>query len=263
MSELAESILKCKVEGNILYLPPISDGPLANYNDVRKALLNAGAKYKRNTFVFPSDAQPFIDRLTSGQSVNIKKEFQFFPTPDDIADWLVELAEIKDGMCVLEPSAGQGAIVDAIYRAFPRSMKGPDDKPSVTIDYCELMPENLMILSKKCESDTRWRGSTSWMGQDFLNKPHSSFLYERIIANPPFSKNQDIDHIMKMWECLKPKGRVVSVASKHWQHSNNKKEKQFREFLSNMDATIHDIEAGRFKESGTMISCCVIVIDKP
>src|ERR1044071_1400290 len=102
MSELIESLRKCKVEGNIVFLPPISEGPLANYGDVRNTLLKAGAKYKKNTFIFPNDAQPYIDRLCGGESVNIQKETQFFPTPDKLADKLVDYACIRPGMAVLE-----------------------------------------------------------------------------------------------------------------------------------------------------------------
>jgi 16S rRNA G1207 methylase RsmC len=98
------------------------------------------------------------------------------------------------------------------------------------------------------------------IGSDFLKSETSQ--WDHIIANPPFSKNQDIDHITKMWKHLKDGGRLVSVASKHWQLSQNKREKTFATFLSNMDAEIHEIEAGRFKESGTMVSCCVIVLNK-
>lgn len=107
MNALAESLLKCRVEGNIVYLPSMSEGPLENYQDVRKALLNAGATYKRNTFVFPDEAQPYIDRIVSGESVNIKKEFQFFPTPKDIAEMMISyLPPVAQNAKVLEPSAG-------------------------------------------------------------------------------------------------------------------------------------------------------------
>lgn len=85
---------------------------------------------------------------------------------------------------------------------------------------------------------------------------------DRKIANPPFSKNQDIDHIRKMYECLKVGGRIVTIASKHWQISTNKKEAAFSEWLDKLDAEIIDVEAGEFKESGTSIATCIIVIDK-
>lgn len=262
-SDVIESLKRCKIEGNTLFLPPISEGPLENYQQVRQALLNAGATYKKNTFVFKSDAQPFIDRLTNGESVNIKKEFQFFPTPDDIADYLVSLAEIQDGMSVLEPSAGHGSIIEAVYRAFPRYMKGPNDAPCVTVDFFELMPENRQVLSKRCNSDPSWGSRTSWMGDDFLNPTQQHRGYHRVIANPPFSKNQDIDHIYQMWQHILPGGRLVSVASKHWQVSDNKKEKNFRQWLKKLKAEIIPIERGQFKESGTMVETCIIVINKP
>lgn len=260
--DIIDSLKRCRVEGNTLFLPPISEGPLVNYSQVRQVLLNAGATYKKNTFVFKSDAQPFIDRLTSGESVNIKKEFQFFATPADVADWLVELARIEDGMCVLEPSAGQGAIIEAIYRRFPRYMKGPNEDPCVTVDFFEFMPENRQVLSKRCNSDQSWGSRTSWMGDDFLNPTQQHIGYHRIIANPPFSKNQDIDHIYQMWKHLLPGGILVSVASKHWNFSSNKKEKKFREWINKNSAVVHSLDRGRFKESGTMAETCVIVIQK-
>ena len=242
-SDVIESLKRCKIEGNTLFLPPISEGPLENYQQVRQALMNAGATYKKNTFIFKSDAQPFIDRLTSGESANIKKEFQFFPTPDDIADHLVSLAGLQESDRILEPSAGQGAIVNAILRQNEHAI----------IECCELMPENADILLKAGYKVIR---------NDFMQITDRKSAYDKIIANPPFNKNQDIDHIFKMWECLKPGGRIVTIASKHWQHSNNKKEKQFREWLYMVGAEIISIDGGQFKESGTMVATCIVVINK-
>lgn len=248
MSQLAESLLKCKIEGNTLFLPNIKEGPLPNYNDVRKALLNAGATYKRNTFVFPSDAQPFIDRLTGGESVNVKKEFQFFATPAKLADRLVGLAKLNehDGRgfgSILEPSAGQGAIVKAIHEATGGTS---------VIGY-ELMDVNRDILKKI--------KGLNIIGDDFLKADESS-KYDYIIANPPFSKNQDIDHIRKMYAVCEGGGRIVTIASRHWQFSKNNKETQFREWLEDLGAQIIDLDKGEFQESGTMATSCIIVIDK-
>lgn len=243
MSALAESLLKCKVEGNVLYLPPMSDGPLENYQDVRKALLNAGAKYKRNSFVFPSDAQPYIDRLTGGENVNLKKEFQFFETPVGVADWLVELAELGPYDEILEPSAGQGAIVKAIQRA--------THEGRVVYGY-ELMDINKSVL--------KTIPGFNLLGSDFFE---CALKYDKIIANPPFSKNQDIDHINHMYDRLRSGGRLVSVASKHWQISNNKKEIEFSEWINEVNADVYELDQGTFKESGTLVSSVIVVIDKP
>ncbi len=243
MSELAESLKKCRIDGNVLHLPSKTDGELPNYGDVRTALLKAGAKYKSNTFIFPNDAQPYIDRLTGGESVNIAKQFQFYPTPTSIAKELIALAEISNYTSILEPSAGQGAIIKAIH----------DICPSVVVDYCELMGINQTVLSKI--------KGVNFLCDDFL-KLKSDIRYDRIIANPPFQKNSDIDHIKLMFSILKKGGILVSIASKHWQLSNNKKETEFRQWLEDIGAEIIEIEKGAFKESGTMISSLIIVINK-
>lgn len=245
MNELQESLRKCRVEGNVLFLPSINEGMLPNYKEVRQALLNAGATYKKNSFVFPNNAQAYIDRLMGGEKVNIKKEFQFFGTPKALADKLVKLSCIEMDSEILEPSAGHGAIVDAIVRVLP----------TIWVDCCELMDINRNVLSEHTNSRI--------ICEDFLKIPKKYLgYYDRIIANPPFNKNQDIDHIRKMYDCLKKGGRMVSIASKHWQLSENKKEKAFADWLDEKGAMIEDIPSGTFKESGTTVAGVIITIDK-
>jgi hypothetical protein len=65
-----------------------------------------------------------------------------------------------------------------------------------------------------------------------------------------------------MYEVCKPNGRIVTIASKHWQIASNKKETEFKQWLDVVGAEVHDIEAGAFKESGTSISACIICIEK-
>lgn len=233
------------MDGNVIFLPPISEGSLPNYSDFRKALLNAGAVYKKNSFVFPNEAQPYIDKLLSGTKVNIKKEFQFFGTPPSLAKRLVQLANPVKGDKILEPEAGQAAIVNAII----------DVLPDTRVDVCEIFDVNINILSK--------HPNTHFICEDFLKIPSEYFgYYDKIIANPPFNKNQDIDHIRKMYECLKTGGRVVSIASNHWRYSSNKKESAFKKWLDELCAMIIEVDAGEFKESGTSIATCIVIIDK-
>lgn len=249
MTPLQESLSKCKIKNNVLYLPNQDEYKLTNYNEVKKALMNAGAEYKRNTFVFPNDAQPYIDRLMGGESVNIKKEFQFFGTPKNLAERLVKLAKIKltDKLC--EPEAGQGAIIDEIIL----------QHPSNDIFICEKMDINLRILSKKYKDNSHVYFCHP-LNDDFLEFDGGGF--DKIIANPPFQNNQDISHIKKMYEVLAPEGRLVSMASKHWQLSKNRKETEFRNWLNKVNAEIIEVRAGTFKESGTNIAAVIIVIDK-
>jgi phospholipid N-methyltransferase len=162
-------------------------------------------------------------------------------TPE-IADRLVKLADIEDDNMILEPSAGQGAIIEAILRKHPNA----------NIGAIELMEVNSIILKKK--------GFTHLCG-DFLQQPAIEF-YDRIIANPPFSKNQDIDHVLHMYKCLTPGGILVSIMSEHWIKSNNRKEKDFKQWLLDQDYHTDIINRGEFKGSGTMVGCIIVKIRK-
>ncbi len=246
MTPLQESLSKCYLRGDTLILPRPDECVLENYQEVRTALLNAGATYSRNTFIFPNDAKPYIDRLMGGESVNIKKEFQFFATPDNLATYLVSLADIDYGQAILEPSAGQGAIINAIMNK--RGHGAP-------VYYCELMDVNKSVCEKI--------SNTVFLEDDFLQlREGQNMSFDRVIANPPFNKNQDIDHIRKMYEVCKKGGRIVTIASNSWRTGSQKKQVAFREWLDDIGAEVQDIERGAFKESKTMVSSCIVIINK-
>lgn len=243
--EAIETLKNSTIEGMIVKLP---EGQLDRkiYVEVKNKLELIGGKWKGGKisgFVFNEDPTELLQQIASGEKRNLKKEFQFFATPDHLADQLVELAEIEAGMEILEPSAGQGAIIKAIHRQL---------FDSYTVWAFEMMPVNQTFLNKIVGCRV--------LGSDFLTECDTSF--DRIIANPPFAKNQDITHVRKMFDQLKPGGRLVSIMSKHWQWASNKKEVEFRKWLEDNNAEIHEIDAGEFKESGTSIATCIVVIDK-
>ena len=235
---------QCTVEGTIVKLPP-AQLERSLYLEVKKALELIGGKWKSGKtqgFVFEQDPTDLLAQLADGENRNLKKEFQFFETPAELADRLVELAAIEDNDTILEPSAGRGAIVKAIHRKHPFR----------TVCGFEIMDLNRSFLAKL--------DSFSLLGSDFLTECRGHF--DVIIANPPFAKNQDIDHIRHMYDRLNPGGRLVSIASVHWQSASGKKEQAFREWLSERNAVIIPIEAGTFKDSGTMVAASIIIIRK-
>lgn len=238
-----ELLHQCVVEGTVVKLPNIQlDRKL--YVEVAKSLELIGGKWKGGKiagFVFPTDPSELLEQIASSEKRNLKKEFQFFATPDDLADYLVKLAEISETDDILEPSAGQGSIVKAVNRIMPNKK----------VQCYELMDINRTILSKIPTVDL--------IGEDFLT---NTLKFDRIIANPPFTKNQDIQHIYKMYDSLNEFGRLVSIASKHWMQSTNKTETSFRKWLEDVNYELYPIEKGAFKESGTMIEVCIIVINK-
>lgn len=241
-----EILRHCVLEDNILKLPKVKFSK-KSYGVAKAWIEEAGGSWEGGRvqgFTFPFDATRVFSILSKGERCRLQKEFQFFETPAEVADWLVSLVgDIKPGDRILEPSAGRGAIVKAIKRVCPEA----------TVDCYELMPENIGILAKV--------SGVVLVGDDFEKDEEVEF-YSKIIANPPFNKNQDVRHVMKMYDHLLPGGCLASITSKHWQVGQESECVRFREWLEAKGAVIHDIAEGEFKESGTGIATAAIVIIK-
>ena len=241
-----EEVLRhCVFADNILRLPDVQLNP-KSYAEVKKWIAEAGGKWtggKVQGFTFDFDAARVAGILMSGRRCNLKKDYQYFSTPPELADWLVSLSDVRAEHAVLEPSAGTGAIVNAIHRACP----------DVTVDVFELMPENRQTLE-------RMPGITL-AGEDFTQGVPR--LYDRIFANPPFSGNQDIRHVRMMYDALNPDGgEMCVITSRHWVTAPEKECLHFRDWLQEVEAEMHEVPEGVFAESGTDVATMVIVIKR-
>lgn len=239
-----EEVLKhCSFTDNIFRLPNVQLNS-KSYTEVKKWIMEAGGKWKGGNvqgFTFDFDATRVATILMSGKRCNLKKEFQFFSTPATLAEWLVSLSDIRPEYAILEPSAGTGAIITAIHKVCPE----------VTVDAFELMPENRQILKKMA--------GVELVGEDFTRGVPR--LYDRIFANPPFSKNQDIRHVRMMYDALSPdSGTMCAITSQHWVVSAEKECVQFRDWLHVVGAETYNIPNGFFSESGTDVATMAIVI---
>ena len=91
MTTKEEVLQNCTVEGTTVKLPNVQlDRKL--YQEVAKALELIGGKWKGGKvfgFVFATDPTDLLDQIANGEKRNLKKEFQFFATPEKLADELV------------------------------------------------------------------------------------------------------------------------------------------------------------------------------
>lgn len=241
-----EEILKhCTLESNVLKLPAVQFNK-KSYAEAKKWIEEAGGSWqggKIQGFTFPFNPERVFSILKEGKRCDLQKDFQFFETPADIADWLVMLAGgIHETDTVLEPSAGRGALIKAIHRACP----------SVKVECYELMPENKELLLSL--------DNIVLLGDDFTKD--FSGKYTKIIANPPFSGNQDIDHVRLMYDRLEEGGTLAAITSQHWKFAYEKKCVDFREWLEEVHGEVFEIGSGEFKESGTAVSTMAVVIHK-
>ncbi|EOW0541318.1 PLxRFG domain-containing protein [Vibrio parahaemolyticus] len=168
----------------------------------------------------------------------------FFPTPEAEVKKLIDLADIKPGMKVLEPSAGMGHIADQIA-----ALNGVD------LDVGELA----FTLSELLEE----KGHNVVAG-DFLEY-NAGEIYDRIVMNPPFSNDADIHHINHALTMLKDGGKLVAITSSMAGNRGNTTNKNFRRYLDEVGVEEINLDAGAFKNSlnPTNVATKIIVIEKP
>ena len=241
--EILNILDKCTIEigeKNIVFLP-LGQLDRKTYMAVNKCLEAIGGKWNRKEKGHIFEDYPvdiFENLLLTGEVEDIKKEFQFFETPKELVKQMIELAGLKEGDTILEPSAGRGAIIDEI-----KIITG-----KLTVN--ELNKKNCDELVKK--------GYIQTTNYDFMET--SLGLFKKIIMNPPFSKQQDVDHILRAFDHLRSDGILVSIVSESPFFRENKKSVEFREFLEDNNAEIIKNPDGSFKESGTMVNTRIIKI---
>jgi len=234
--------------GNTAKLPTAR---LNNYPELRKTLIKACGKYKRNTFEFLYPAKVIINKLVSGVTIDFKKEFQFFTTPPQLAENMVDQFYFEKAVLdCLEPSGGHGVLIDALLNR---------NQITKNFDVIELSELNEAVLRDKYSH----LGTQVMITKGDFLKIEFSKKYDLIIANPPFSKNQDIDHIKKMYSLLNDTGQLVTISSKSWFQGSQKKQVEFKHWLENdVCADLYDLDQGTFKSSGTNVSGMLIAIRK-
>jgi protein-L-isoaspartate O-methyltransferase len=160
----------------------------------------------------------------------------FFPTPPELAARMVELSGVKDGQCVLEPSAGDGALVAAVLAAVDTEVLAYE----IDSGLCKVLRDR--FPSYHCQVRQR----------DFLTVTDFMGQYPIIIMNPPFENAADIDHIRHAADFLAPGGRLVAICA-----GGPRQERELRPMCD----TWERLPAGTFKSSGTMVNTVLLTID--
>jgi predicted RNA methylase len=234
-------------DANVLRLPP-TQLERKLYLAVHDALLSLGGKWDRKAkgHVFAEAAHDALESLIeSGEYVSAADTKQLlgqFETPDRLADEVATACRIETSHQVLEPSAGSGRLVKAAGNF------GPSSITAIEID-------KRFISALEEHYDTN-----DVEHADFLSvKPYA--VFHRVLMNPPYARQQDIDHVLHAWKFLAPGGRLVALMSAGWTFRENEKSRAFRGFVDTHGEWKPN-EPGAFKESGTMVNSVMVVLDK-
>jgi type I restriction-modification system DNA methylase subunit len=243
--EVAAELQRCSYDGNTLRMAQM-DRKL--YERVNKILVLLGGKWNRGqkAHIFDDDAAEIVtEALMAGEVIDRKKTFQFFPTPPTLCAQMVEMLNVSNDTTILEPSAGSGAILTAVYAALPQHKNVTAIELDV-LHECELLPFQQLH-------------GTVLVWDNFLKCVNKA---DRIVMNPPFTKGQDITHVRHAYECLNADGRIIAITSPGWLFRQDKAHKEFRQWFESLDAMSEPLEGGSFASSGTMVNALLLWIDK-
>jgi len=213
------------------------------YLQVNEALEALGGKWNRGgrAHLFESDPQDALDQVVSdGVFHKTKQELDQFFTPAALAKKVVEMADVA-GRCVLEPSAGDGVLVEAAVA------EGALDVLAVEID------------TKHLRELARIRPRVRTQHMDFLEMGSvQTGLFQRIVMNPPFSRQRDIQHVLHALAFLAPGGKLVAIMSAGVKFRQDRLAKAFRARLDSYKSVIAELPQNSFKESGTGVNTVLV-----
>lgn len=158
-----------------------------------------------------------------------------YPTPEHIAEQAAQLLEASQFHSILEPSAGTGALIDAITygNKYGHNIIAVEESWSLVKILRSRYPE-LRVHH-----------------MDFLNFTYPE-KFDRILMNPPFNGGADIKHVEHALKWLKPGGKLVAIVA-----GGPRQEKAFKA----MATTWEPLPAGTFKNAGTMVNTVLFSID--
>jgi predicted RNA methylase len=173
----------------------------------------------------------------------------FYPSTPAIAAAVRELAALPPWpIKILEPSAGRGDLADAVLQI-------PGNPGHNKVYCCEIQPALQDILQAK---------GYPLLGGNFLAVPipAAAEAFDLVIANPPFERGQDAEHVCRAYDFLKPSGRLVAIMAEGTFQRSDSRARAFRDWFGAHEGTQQPLPAGCFRDSlrPTGVNACIVTI---
>lgn len=242
------------IDGNALTMPQMDRKLYVTTNKVLEAL---GGKWNRGakSHLFDEDPSDALERALTAGEITTAKDLGYFPTPPELAERVVRAAGIKNGDRVLEPSAGEGALV------------WPCAKLGAEVFAMELDEKRAFGLLQAMGPF----GPAFVECGDFLNPmPGGTFdlivkrapqSFDAVVMNPPFGKRQELAHVEHAFKFLKPKGRLAAIMPCSVEFRNDRRGQAFREWIYAHGGLIDPLPADSFKSVGTGVNTVLVTVE--
>jgi len=254
MTEIAQDVLAVlstlEIDGNAVRITEQLDRKL--YLAVYEVLNRIGGRWTRQikAHVFETDPTSRLNNVIECGVLNPKVKTGYFPTPPEIVEQMIELADLNRHQLILEPSAGQGHISDIICKRL--------NIHTHEIMVCEILPENVNILKEK-----GYRVEELGFLEFADECDRLDVQFDRIVMNPPFENQNDVLHVTTAFGLLKPGGILVAIMASGVTFRQNKKTLEFKENILDPYCTyLEKLPEGAFKSSGTMVNTIMLRLEK-
>jgi predicted RNA methylase len=224
------------------------------YQRLDKVLRALGGAWDRRAkaHVFPGDAREAVDAAIVSGEVTTHQDLCHFPTPVGLAKELVELADVRAGNLVLEPSAGTGRIVHALRAA------GAHDVVAIERDALRrdaLLGDCRLVVPEH---------------DDFLVYPRLrcevAMRFDRVVMNPPFRRvglGDHVDHVRHAFGLLAAHGVLVAVLPSSVTFRQDRRHAEFRDWIARGGGVVEALPDGSFRESGTDVRAVTLRMVAP
>ena len=239
---------------HILRIPTISD---KLYDELVWAVNSIGGTWSERYkgFIFATDPKDILEDLLEDGEYELDSEavwresVQFYPTPLSVVSEIIALAELKAGDRVLEPSAGHGNILSLL----------PAYVSAIAVEYD---PNNYSVLLEKQKQGQFAVEDLKISQGDFLAT--TGLLYNKVIMNPPFSKFQDLKHIVHALDMLEEGGTLVAVMGENSliRSQYNEEANGYMNVIRSYKHEILYLRECSFVESGTTVNTIVVKVVK-
>lgn len=140
-------------------------------------------------YAFEYEPREVRDEIVASGCVPDQKAHQFYPTPKELAERAVDLADIGDAHNCLEPSAGTGGLATLL----------PAERTTcVEVSALHAKVLQAMGLSVHHTDFIAWADTT----------PER---FDRVVMNPPFDQGRWLLHVERAAGLLRPGGRLVAI----------------------------------------------------
>lgn len=160
-------------------------------------------------------------------STEVSKDLQFYPTPRAAIDHILARVHLPANARILEPSCGDGALLDAMNNG---------DRDLFGIEY-----------DAGRAQQARGKGHKVLTANFLEVEPQP--VYDRVFMNPPFYGTHYVKHVNHAMKFLKPDGVLITIlpASAWYEHKL-------------LTGRWEDLPMGSFRESGTNINTGFLMI---